>query len=509
MSSDQPEYEPEPVDEPVEQEPQGEAPPQEPEATMEPAARVEQEPLPTPVRSAGPWPYIVGAIGICLIVVIVFAVVFTLKSQERSNQARSRLARGQSAMVDGDMYRALYEFTMALELDPRLPGAHAALGRIAIANAQGEDALRNFNDELSINSGDRQSRLALGCIYTLGCVPSDDPHQLRGYLLRKFSDVTPLNWPQDFAFSPGTGVNPLDQAVFHFQFALEHLPSDPAPEIGLALVDVANYKLSGARERLSRLVGLTTDETTLSIVQGIIEDINREEEFQILMAHAPESAGATPDIGQPLLESMGPPLPQTDGSNLSVLPPLPDIGPMEAGQPSETAESEGQFGARDVQPIETQGSGAGNDLGLRLTDKDLLPQPTVKPISKDIHLQDSDEFVHTVRLANMYQQGNVGFREGEIVVMPYTNTEVKVVEFSDKRIVLQEHGNMFVWVPADVGWVLEPQKPEEPLMGPPAPESETPAETDQGGNEEAEGSTADGESDGSGSGDSELGPEVH
>jgi hypothetical protein len=61
-----------------------------------------------------------------------------------------------------------------------------------------------------------------------------------------------------------------------------------------------------------------------------------------------------------------------------------------------------------------------------------------------------------MRIANIREEGSVGFREGETIVMPNTNVEVHVVEAGDDKIVLEEGGSLFTWIPGEVGWVLDP-----------------------------------------------------
>ena len=97
---------------------------------------------------------------------ISFAVVNTF--QKTSNAADARIAAGEQAMMDGDLDKALFEYTAALQISPRAPGAHKALGQIALANGRADEAVRHLEAELKVRPSDRFSHLALGCLYSLG-----------------------------------------------------------------------------------------------------------------------------------------------------------------------------------------------------------------------------------------------------------------------------------------------------------------------------------------------------
>jgi len=403
-----------------------------------------------------------------ILIVVVIAGIATafinvITSQGRTNEARVRLANGQAALIDGDSFGALYQFTRAIELNPKLPGAHAALGRIAIENGQSAEAVRKFQDELAVNPDDRESHLALGCLYTLGCIPDDDPHELRAYVNQSFANVLPYNWPPDLAYTPDSDTDALSTAVYHFQYALEKLPGDPTPEIGLALNHIANYGLDAARQRLSSLLAESQDEDAILVAQGIIADINSEEQFETWLSQNPEIPNLSAGLTEPLI---GPVQTSVSMPDLSTeLQPLPGIGSEMNFDPGTFIPSDadpGQFGSRPVDPNFVAQSGNPPQIETQVTPQDLFPQPTVKPITNDIHLDETNEWVHTVRIANIYQSGNVGFRAGETVVMPVTNTEVKVIESSEDKIVLEERGYQFTWVPGEVGWtqVVEEQPVE-------------------------------------------------
>ena len=399
-------------------------------------------------------PYALGIFGIFAIVaimVITSGFIVIERAQRRANEARNRLALGQAALVDGDTYLALYHFTIALELNPRLPGAHSALGRIAITNKQADNAVRHLNAELAVNPGDRLSHLALGCLYALGCIPADDPHTVRPYLLRRFREVLLYEWPEDLVFVPGPDIDALSRSVYHFQYAAENLPDDPAPHIGLALTEIANYNLDTARTRLAALVGRTADENTILVAQNIIQDINREEQYQAMTGIETDAGSVVREIPPEAVPV--PPL-RDYGEGLEPLPPMADMSGAEPEVQPVPAPPAGGFGERGLYPPADTSGGRG-DLGFSITRENLMPRPTVKPISNDVRIEATNEWVHTVRIANIYQQGNVGFREGETIVMPVTNTEVKVVEVEDDRIVLEERQHSFEWVRGQVGWTLK------------------------------------------------------
>lgn len=447
---------------------------------------------------------------IALIVAAVAIVGVVARSQGRSNAATARVMAGQAALVDGDRDTALYQFTEAIKLDPRIPGAHKALGQIALANGQADEAVRDFETELKINPQDRQSQIELGCLYTLGVVPSDDPHALRGYLLKRFADIAPGEYSVNLAYSPPQGVEPMAAAIVHFQAAAEDNPDDPSPKIGVALAHLASYDLAAARDKLSKLqIELANnnqvDEEQLIVIKNILNDITQEEEY---IAALPTEATTIPPQ-TPAVTSV-PPVeinpsgpfsttstrpPDLSGS-LTTLPPIagsagPEV-PSPVSPPAHTT-----FGNRYPAPPSGYQPGDSTNIGI----DDVIPQPTVKPITRDVPIEGSNEHVRIVRLVNIYEKGEVGFRSGETVVMPNTNTEVKVVSSSDTKIVLEEHGVQFTWVPGDVGWTLK-----EPVAPPPTQATDNGSNLDITATKPGEKPKSSGGSSSGGSGG--VGPEV-
>ncbi len=481
------------------------------EGAFEPIEPIEQDdplvPASEPEKESKNGITLIGTIAVlAIIVIMVIAFMQVQKTRERRNEARTRLAMGQASLLDGDSYRALFQFTVALELDPDIPGAYSSLGRIAIENKQGSDAVRKFLAELEIDPDDRESHLALGCLYNLGCISPGDPYNLKVYLVGRFADVLPYNWPLDLQFDVEGDTDALSSAVYHFQYALEKLPDDPAPELGLALNHIANYDLGTARQRLSRLISETSDEAMISIARNVIEDINREEQYMNWIAGNPRYSGPAdtgsslfgPDGGESAPEIPVPPEAADYSDDLQPLPGFDDqfnYDSFATGSPEDNG-----FGSRAIDSSQVAGN-TGTDLGMEIQLSDLTMQPTVKPITNDIHIQDTNEWIRTVRIGNIYEAGTVGFREGETIVMPKTNTEVTVIESSDDRIVLDERGYRFVWVPGEVGWVRE--TPEDAIGTnpdfPPGVHAYTPGKED-GDEVESE--------DGDDLTEDELGPEV-
>jgi tetratricopeptide (TPR) repeat protein len=388
--------------------------------------------------------YMAGAAAIVVIVILAAVFITLARSQERSNEAQARMALGQAAMVDGDFDLALYQFTEALRLDPKLPGAHRSLGILALARGKGPDggaeAASHFESELRINPDDRQSHLALGCLNALGMTGYDTSGILRSLLLDRFQYVLPVIWSPELAVDPPVDSYPLANAIYHFQYAVERLPGDSAPIFGLALAHLANNDITTAREKLTKLTLETQDENAIAIAQILTGDLNHLEVYLAAMERQQQAAGAGAYTEFPLSTGYG--------SELLPLSALstqqPESLPFGSYRPSWEPGTGFDFG---------DAAAPGED-GLRVTPDEILPQPTVKPISQDIHLEESDQWIHTIRLANIYQRGNVGFREGETIIMPNTNVEVHVLEAGEDKIVLEESGNVFTWVPADVGWRL-------------------------------------------------------
>ena len=423
-------------------------PVEEPEITVVASGETDRKPASTTKVSArGTFAGIFLAVLVILVIVAAFLQIN--RTQQRANEAQTRMARGQAAVIEGDMDLALFQFTEALNLDPNLPGANRSLGLIALANGRGVDggaeAGRHFEAELAINPDDRLSHLALGCLNVLGIVGAADIPGIRPYLIGQFQNVLPAQWSPELQYEPTDDVHPLTKSIYHFHYASERLPADPAPIVGLSLAHLANNDIYAAREKLSRLVIETTDENAISTASALIDDLN---ELEIYLAYigteTPETDTSTvPDETSP---------PRDYSSELE---PLESIAgaPDEYRPPWETGPD----------PYGSSNRGYGDDLTLQVTQEDLIPQPTVKPISHDIHLEETDEWIHTVRIANIYQRGSLTFREGEIIVMPNTNTEVRVMEAEDNMIVLEENGETYTWVPGDVGWVLVRQSGEMSL----------------------------------------------
>lgn len=400
-------------------------------------------------------------IAVALITSCLSFSLIVLRTQNNIGKAGERCTNGMTAMINGDLDLALFEFTEALKLNPSIKGAHRALGQIALTNGRASDAAKHFEAELKINRSDLFSHMALGCLYSIGLIPKDDPHNLKTYLLQAFPKIVPAYWRPDLSFIPPEGVDPLSTAINHFQYCIQADSSDPAPRIGVAFAHLANYNLAAARQKLSTLYLNLVDnpqieDETIEFVNRVISDINEEEQYIAWLetnnkvssqqgthqSPAPEqqieSSEAMPDLS----------------SKLSELPPLsdnPEMGPLPP-LPQSPASGDTTFGNR-YDNSDTQNR---ENLSLRLTEQDLIPQPTVKPINNDIQLKDSNQRIKTVRLANIYESGSVGFREGETIIMPNTNVEVKVIEYKQNKIVLEERGHRFVWVPSpDVGWMLE------------------------------------------------------
>jgi hypothetical protein len=400
--------------------------------------------------------FITGIIAIALLIAATSLFAVLQQVQARDNQAHARLIAGQTAMVDGDLDKALFQFTAALQIKPGLPGAHKALGQIALANGRADEAVKHFESELKINPSDRLSHLALGCLYTLGIVSTDDPHDLRVYLLKRFTQVAPATWSEDLKYIPGPDTDNMSFAIYHFQYAAEHTPSDPSAEIGLILTHLAGYDLSTARDKLLKLStelgsNATVDEDQLTIVNSLLDDVNQEEQYVAMLAASPMVP-----VPNTSLEQFNPDVQPTEvptsGSmpdlshQLTSLPAIPGSGAAEASMPPTRT----TFGNRYPNQASMQNP---NDLNMPVTQGDLTPQPTVKPISSDVNV--GGEWVHSLKLANINEAGSVGFRKGETVNMPNTNATVKVVDVSDKKIVLEEQGQQFVWVKGDVGWELQ------------------------------------------------------
>jgi tetratricopeptide (TPR) repeat protein len=122
----------------------------------------------------------------------------------------------------GDIKRALGEYRQALQLDPRLSGAHFELGELILLNSSSADAQdeaqKEFETALAINSGDSKSECELAAIYVLR--------------------------------------RDMDTALRHYQHAAVLNPYDAEAQIGIAKVLVASDQAKKALEHLLAAIRL-------------------------------------------------------------------------------------------------------------------------------------------------------------------------------------------------------------------------------------------------------------
>lgn len=162
------------------------------------------------------------------------AVAGLVKSAPDS--ARLHQLAGEFLESDGDFATAVTQYRKALEIEPRLPGCHRALG-VALMNLSTDDATSrevedHFRRELSINPNDAAAEYQLGELFWLRNQPKDAlSHFTRALQLQpSFPDaLIAAGKAQSALGQPAQAITLLEKAV-----AL-----DPAN-------DVARYRLAKA-----------------------------------------------------------------------------------------------------------------------------------------------------------------------------------------------------------------------------------------------------------------------
>ena len=81
------------------------------------------------------------------------------------NSAEARLLMGSMLLVADDAQNALKEIERALELNPKLPTAHAWYGRVLMRLGDTEKAKNAFKTELASNANDFDSNLYIGILF--------------------------------------------------------------------------------------------------------------------------------------------------------------------------------------------------------------------------------------------------------------------------------------------------------------------------------------------------------
>jgi len=139
----------------------------------------------------------------------------------RGDSAEARLLRGTLELSAHDRDKALADLQKAIELNPRLPGAHARLGELLLTLGETERARGAFSDELALEPDEFTSNLNLGVL---------------------------AKEEQDYA-----------SARHYLERALKVRPNDPGVRYQLANVDLATGNLEQARQALETLVGESPD----------------------------------------------------------------------------------------------------------------------------------------------------------------------------------------------------------------------------------------------------------
>ncbi len=134
----------------------------------------------------------------------------------RGDSAEARLLQGALKMQAHDFDGARAELEKAIALNNRLPGAHARLGELLLAQGEIAPAAAAFTQELALDATDFASNLNLGVL---------------------------AKQDQDYA-----------AARRYFDRALQSRPNDPGVRYQVAVVDLATRYLEPARKALEALI---------------------------------------------------------------------------------------------------------------------------------------------------------------------------------------------------------------------------------------------------------------
>lgn len=137
------------------------------------------------------------------------------------DSAEAYLLRGTLELTAHDRDRARADLEKAVALNPSLPGAHARLGELLLAQGDFEGARAAFTRELALDADEFTSNLNLG-------------------VLAKEDQVYP-------------------DARRYFERALKTRPNDPGVRYQIATVDLATGNFEPARQALESLIQRTPD----------------------------------------------------------------------------------------------------------------------------------------------------------------------------------------------------------------------------------------------------------
>ena len=158
------------------------------------------------------------------------------------NSARLHQVTGELLESEGDFSRAVEQYRRALEIDPKLPGIHHALGVALLHSSQKEtsrlQAQKEFELELSANPGAAHSEYQLGEIDWLGSQPEE--------ALKHFTRALELQ-PSFVDAQIAVGKVWISQAqpAKALPFLQDAVRTDPGNE-------VAHYRLAQAYGKLGR-----------------------------------------------------------------------------------------------------------------------------------------------------------------------------------------------------------------------------------------------------------------
>jgi tetratricopeptide (TPR) repeat protein len=160
---------------------------------------------------------------------VVYRVHTDLATQARDslaliapNSARMHQLLAQHLVTEGDAKGAVAQYREAVSIDPRLPGAHFELGEAILQESMSEqsqqEAQKEFETALAINSGDAKAQCQLGALSSLH--------------------------------------GEVDAALSHYERAAELAPDDPEVQVGLGKVLLSSGQIAKALEHLRHAVAV-------------------------------------------------------------------------------------------------------------------------------------------------------------------------------------------------------------------------------------------------------------
>ncbi len=389
------------------------------------------------------------AVAFVIVVAVVAAYfVFYHLPMER---AKGWQAEGDSAIAEGNIDTAIYDYMRGVDEFPRLKGIHLALGKALLVDSRGDEAIDAFEKEIEISPGSEQAHLLLGFLQLMSVTP-DDP--FGRYVV---GSLPPLMGLPGLAGKKLEFMKladyPLTEALYHFKYAEELAPYDLAPAYGLAVMEGLRGDFDQAEDRLNEIIGRDPGNQFANNTLSQLEYFKAYDVFQ----------GG-------LDNSFTPSAPQPGPEDQPLLPPLAggwEEGNPEGdtGQPKEPPDisAEGKWDSpefdnpsgqnpSDLPPAEVTPEG---DVILRPGAFDV--DPKTRPIGP-IKSFPGNPPEPLVTIGNRFKSGQVSLSPGQTAEVPETGISVTLVDVDGNKVRLIENGIEYTWVRGKVEWTWLPDE---------------------------------------------------